>query len=120
MLRYVAIALVLGLAAVQAEASDRARIYLDLDRGGLYGFGIDYRSGWSGDRRYPDRYYVDRYYPDRYYVERPYYGRYYGDRHRYRYDARRHGYRDGYRDGYRSAHRHYRHDDRRYRRYDRD
>jgi hypothetical protein len=51
-LRYIAIIAVLGFGAVQADASDRTRIYLDLDRGGLYGLGIDYRD--YGYRDYRD------------------------------------------------------------------
>ncbi len=64
MLRYIAIIAVLGFGAVQADASDRTRIYLDLDRGGLYGLGIDYRD--YGYRDYRDYRYRDHRYSDRY------------------------------------------------------
>jgi hypothetical protein len=107
MLRSIAFVAVLALAAFEAEAGERARIYLDLDHGGLYGFGIDYR-----DQGYRDRYDGYGYYRYRYgppygyalgYWDRPW-PRYYG------------AYRDGWRDGRRyERHRDRWHDRRRHR-----
>jgi hypothetical protein len=100
-LRYIAVFAVLGFGAIQAEASDSTRIYLDLDRGGLYGFGIDYRDYGYRDHGYRDYRYRDRYrYDGRRYYAPPYgHARGYRDRPRYYYrDGRRDGYRDGWRD----------------------
>ncbi len=82
MRRSIALLAILGLGAMRAEALERTRIYLDFDRGGLSGYGIDYRDGY----RYREHY---RYGPP--------YGRAYGywDRRWFYYDA---GYRDGWRD----------------------
>lgn len=92
MFRTIAIAAVLGLAASQAEATDRARLYLEFDRGGLYGFGIDYRD--YGPRH--DRYRYD--YDGHRHRHGPPYGRALGywDRPLREYQR---GYRDGWRDG---------------------
>lgn len=110
-LRYIAIVAVLGFGAIQAEARDSTRIYLDLDRGGLYGFGIDYRDYGHRHDRYRDHRYRDhRYRHDgrRYYG--PPYGHAWGYRDRARYHYRD-GRRDGWREGWRDARRYDRHRD---------
>ena len=99
----------LGFGAIEAEARDSTRIYLDIDRGGLYGFGIDYRDYGHRDYRYRDHRYRDHRYRDYRYRGyrhdgRRYYGAPYGawahkNRARYHYrDGRRDGYREGWRD----------------------
>lgn len=105
MLRYIAIIAVLGFGAIQADASDRTRIYLDLDRGGLYGFGIDYR---DYGHRYRDYRYRDYRHDGRRYYGAPYGAWVHKNRARYYY---RDGRRDGYRDGWRDARRYDRHRD---------
>jgi hypothetical protein len=107
-LRYIAIVAVLGFGAIHAEARDSTRIYLDLDRGGLYGFGIDYRD--YGHRYGDSRYWRDGYRRDgrRYYGPPHGYAWGYRDRARHYY---RDGRRDGYRDGWRDARRYDRHRD---------
>lgn len=111
MIRPIALVAVLGLGAVQAEAGERTRIYLDIDRGGVYGFGFDYRDDGYRHRDYRGGHTYR--YRDVYRHAPPYgraYGYWYGLPSRYDY-----AYRDGWRDGRRyERHRDRWHDRRRH------